>query len=120
MAREIQFNSQLAASKNGASINLSVSKVLDMAGNSMIQETQDITTGGVALTFGDVSGAPKKLIVVNLDATNFVEIDSANTFDKFPQKLVAGDFALLSPQTATIYARANTATVRVWKGAVQA
>jgi hypothetical protein len=77
--------------------------------------TQLIGTTAEAISFGDVGNPPKKVVVVNRDATNYVEIDSANTFDKFPQKLTPGDFIVLSPQTATIYAKANTADVRIEK-----
>lgn len=53
------------------------------------------------------------LLLKNLSAANYVEIDSVNTFNGFPQKILAGEFILLKPQTATIYARANTAEVNL-------
>ena len=120
MANETSFTASLTVSKGGATIDRSFSKSLDMTGAQMCNLTQNVGTSAEAITFGDISGAPEKLLIKNLDATNYVEIDSADTFDKFPQKLVAGDFILLSPQTGTIYAKANTAAVNILKLAVEA
>lgn len=120
MASEIQFQAALSASKNGARVSQSFGLAMDMAGEDMLGETQSIATSSTALTFGGITGAPKKLLICNLDATNYVEIDSGTSFDKFPQKLEAGDVILISPQTATIYAKANTAAVRIFKVAVEA
>lgn len=96
------------------------SKTLDMAGDDMVQSTQLIGLSSEALTFDEITGAPAVLLIENLDATNYVEIDSATTMDKFPQKIEAGGVVLLRPQTGTIYARSNTAAVRIVKAAVEA
>lgn len=74
--------------------------------------TQSIATTDTTLQVGDVS-AFGKLLIVNLDTSNYVEIDSASTYDKFPQKVLKGDFILLSPETTTIHAKANTSAVIV-------
>lgn len=120
MAREVTYSCSLNAGKNGARITHAQSKTLDMAGNELLQATQLIGTGAELLTFGDIAGAPGVVLFVNLDATNYVEVDSANTFDKFPQKLMPGDSILLRPQTGNIYARANTAACRCLKVATEA
>ena len=120
MSREITYNISVNASKGGARVSHGATKTLDMAGDDMLQSTQLIGTSAEAITFEDISGAPAVLLIQNLDAANYVEIDSANTFDKFPQKLLAGESVLLKPQTGTIYAKANTAPVRILKVAVEA
>lgn len=126
MSQEIQIGVTANIQKGGASANASYQSVLDMSGTNINKNTQDIATSATALTFGAVSGAPKKLIIANLDGTNYVEVDSANTFDKFPQKIypktAAGqiDFIVLNPETGTIYAKANTATVKIEKIAMDA
>ena len=119
MAREITCTVTLFANKNGARVSHTKSKVSDMTGDDMIQSTQLIGTTAEALTFDEISGAPQSLLIENLDSTNYVEIDSASAMDKFPQKLLAGDAVLLKPQTGTIYAKANTAAVRIAKCAVE-
>jgi hypothetical protein len=72
--------------------------------------TQSIATSATAVDVGAVSTIGE-LYVENTDATNYVEIDSVNTFNSFPQKILAGKAILLMPQTTTIYAKANTAAV---------
>lgn len=120
MAREITYSVNLNVSKGGARVSHAKSQTLDMTGDDMLQSTQLIGTTAEALTFDEISGAPAVLLLENLDAANYVEIDSAATMDKFPQKLMPGDPILLRPQTGTIYARANTASVRIVKAAVEA
>jgi len=85
---------------------------LDMTGTEMTGNIQEIGTVAEAIALGDLASAGA-LVAHNLDATNFVEIDSANTFDKFPQKLLPGKWCVLRPQTVTIYAKADTAACRL-------
>ena len=120
MAREIQYNVSINAVKGGARVSHAKAKTLNMTGDDMIQSTQLIGTTAELLTFDEISGAPGVLLIENLDVTNYVEIDSEAAMGNFPQKLVAGDAILLRPQTGTIYARANFASVRILKVAVEA
>ena len=120
MAKEITIQAALNWANGGASVAGSFVAQLDQTGNDGMQETQDVLTSATAITMGNITGAPKALLVKNLDKTNYVEIDSANTFDKFPQKVLPGAVILLAPQTATIYGRANTATVKIMKIAAEA
>ncbi len=119
MSQEIQTQVGIIVQKGGAVAQANYQSVLDMSGTEMVKVTQTIPTSATALVFGSISGAPKKLIIANLDGTNYIEIDSANTFDKFPQKIypktASGqvDSIALNPQTGTIYAKANTASVQV-------
>lgn len=118
MANEISASASLSANKNSISVSNSFSRSADMAGSELILSVQSIGTTAEAVALGDVSTIGF-LMIKNMDETNFVEIDSANTFDKFPQKLLAGDFILLKPQTTTIYAKANTSACSIVVQAVE-
>jgi len=74
--------------------------------------TQTITTSDGTLDIGAITGAGK-LAIKNLDATNFVQVDAASTYDKFPQKILPGDFIVLCPQTTAIHLKADTASVTI-------
>lgn len=118
MANEINLSVTLAATKNGASIRLSASDTIDMSGGDMLQSTQEIGTSAEALTWGDITGAPKYVFLKNLDSTNFVTVGFTNPPTEM--KLLAGEVMLFPPTTANVYAIANTAAVSVAKGAVEA
>lgn len=118
MANEISASASLSAGKNGVALSNSFSRSADMSGDEMIANIQNVGTTAEAVVLGDISTIGF-LLIKNLDDTNFVEIDAANTFDKFPQKLLAGDFVLLKPQTTTIYAKANTAACNLLVQAIE-
>ena len=119
MANEISLSVGFSASKGGVTVRAPSGGITrNMAGTEMISNVQSVGTSAEALQLGDVTTIGY-LVVKNLDATNFVEIDSANTFDKFPQKLLAGDQVVLRPQTATIHVKANTAAVDIAVTAVE-
>jgi hypothetical protein len=119
MANEIMISAGFQASKSGATISASESGSFDMTGDDMVQGTQLIGTAAEVLNLGEVSGDVALLFAKNLDATNFVEIalDSGMT-QKFI-KLRPGRFALLPPATATLYAKADTASCRLQIAAVE-
>lgn len=119
MANEISANASVQVNKGGVNETLSAQSQETMAGANVAKKTQTIATSSTALSIASITGVPPVLLVKNLDATNYVEIDSASTFDKFPQKLLAGTFVLLRPQTATIYLRANTLAVQVYFEAME-
>ncbi len=113
MANEIQFNATLIANKAGASVNKSINTTLNMTGSQMTQATQTIGTGAwTAISLGNLAGVPSKLLIINLDTTNFVQLATDNAGVNITDKVVATDFVLRSP-TATIYAKANTAAVLI-------
>jgi hypothetical protein len=113
MANEVSFSGQFLASKNGATVTASMQKVLTMAGDDLVQATQVIGTSAEVLDFGEIAGAPGYVVVQNLDAANFVELATdAGMANKFA-KLLAGEWAGFPPSSATIYAKADTAAVRV-------
>lgn len=90
----------------------------DQVGSENIGATQAIATSSTAIALGNVTTVGY-VLVINTDAANYVEIDSASTFDKFPQKILAGKGVLLAPQTVTIYGKANTAAVNIRVVAVE-
>ena len=113
MANEITAQAGMQVSKGGVSESLSGSSNVTMAGANVLKATQTIATAATQLALTGITGIPPCLVVHNLDAANYVEIDSANTFDKFPQKVLAGGYAILWPETATIWLKAHTASVQV-------
>ncbi len=110
----------LTGSKGGASVSVVASVVLDMAGDDLEQSTQLIGTAAELITFGEIAGAPAMFAVVNLDTVNFVEIAGAADMSGLKLKLLPGVPQLISPASAVVYAKANAAPVRIWKGAVSA
>jgi hypothetical protein len=117
MAESIQTSVALTVGTS-ALIRGSVSSTVTQTGNENFGGTQSIATSSTAVQLGAVStiGA---LMVINTDATNYVEVDSGTAFDKFPQKILPGKSILLAPQTTTIYAKANTAAVIIRVVAVE-
>lgn len=116
MANEITASVGVSAAKSGASVSFSKSKTSTMAGSVMFQTVQSIGTTTEALTFpADFTGIPSWLVIYNMDATNFVLIglDNANPMTQSFAKLRAGEFMVLPPTTATLYADADTATCLV-------
>lgn len=113
MANEITQIVTLTVSKNGASNSLSTTKRIDMTGSGLAQLTQSIGTTAETLNLGDIATAPGNLAIKNLDATNYVEIGGDSGLTVFKLKIKAGESAIFQPNSATIYAKANTAAVLV-------
>ncbi len=120
MASEISTSASVSVAKNGASFAARASATLTQTGNVTIQNVQIIGTSAELLAMGDITGVPSALLVQNLDPTNYVEIalDSGMT-QKFA-KLLAGEFLLIRPSTASNYAKANTAACNCLVLAVEA
>lgn len=118
MANEITASGSLKATKNGATISGGVTVRVTMAGDDLLNDTQLIGTSAEAVTFGEITGAPAYFYVRNLDSTNYVLVGFTNPPTEI--KLLAGQFALFPPATATIYALANTADCRIQKVAAEA
>lgn len=113
MAKEIYSSLNFTAAKNGASIAFDGSFSLTMAGNEMINRTQVIGTSSETLNFGDIAGSPGRVIIKNLDPTNYVIIGGDSGLTVFSIVLLPGQFATFQPTTGTIYAQADTADVRI-------
>lgn len=120
MANEIYTSVQLTARKNGATITSTASGNQTMTGDDMIQGTQVIGTTAELVSFSDITGAPSQVMIQNLDATNFVEIGGDSGLTVFKLKILAGKAILISPSSATMYAKADTAAVRILVVATEA
>jgi hypothetical protein len=119
MANEISVSVWLSVSKHGASNAGAGSRTLTMAGDQMINNVQIISSvAPEAVVLGDV-GTIGYVFLKNLDSTNYVEIDSVNTLDNWPQRLLPGEFILLKPEGITMYALANDAPVNLQVLAVE-
>jgi hypothetical protein len=104
-----------------ASIALVNASSYTQSGSGILLEPQTIGTSAELLTFGDLANLGGGLLITNDDTTNYVEIDSVNTFDSgMQQKLIPGQGVVLRPQATTIYAKANTAACIVSKAAAVA
>lgn len=112
MANEISITVNAAISTNGQGASGNTTYRADLAAQ-FIGEEQTVATSAATLALGSVA-SPSFVYVRNLDATNYLQVDSANTFDKFPQKIQPGAALLLFPETGTIYAKANVASVQVF------
>lgn len=113
MANEINTNISVTVSVGGQSATGTVTTPSDLT-TAFIGNEQIIGTTDETILMGDVSGTPVFIFIKNLDATNFVLVDSASTYDKFPQKLYPGKGVYLLPQTGTIHIKADTASCKVF------
>jgi hypothetical protein len=109
----IQTSTALIFSGSTDSFQASASSSVTQSGTGALFQTQSIGTSSEALNLGDLANVGGGLLIKNTDETNYVEIDAVNTFNSFPQKILAGRTILLAPQTTTIYAKANTASVAI-------
>ncbi len=75
--------------------------------------TPTIGTSAQLLDLGNVT-SPGYVLIANLDATNYVEIDLATGMNVWPQKILPGGLIVLQPQSATLYAKAHTAPVGIY------
>lgn len=102
------------------SVTTNAANTYDQAGTGVLLAQQTIGTTSEAIALGDLANVTGGLFIKNNDATNYVEVDSANTYDKFPQKILPGRAILLASQTVTLHAKANTAAVTITIGAAAA
>lgn len=119
MANEGYFSINLRATKSGASVGQSVSGRFNMTGSAMLQGTQAIGTTAELVDFADIAGAPQQVMIQNLDAVNFIEIGGDSGLTVFKIKIPAGKCALFTASSATLYAKADTASVNIMVVAVE-
>lgn len=111
MANELGVRVSLSFAKSSAEVRRSVSKSITVTGDAFTHEVQSVGTTEEALAQGADLGTPGYMLVINLDATNYVEVGS--TTGVYDIKLLAGEFALYRHNSATVYAKANTSAVLV-------
>jgi hypothetical protein len=112
MALEISAGCNATITLSGQTVSGATTFRADLSADFFGQD-QTIATSSTALDMGTVT-APKVLYIRNLDEANYVEIDSVTSFDNFPQKILPGASILLAPQTVTLFAKANTASVDIY------
>ena len=111
MSDELRLGIVLSFSKGNASIKKAEHIEVDVTGDAYESAVQEIGTSEEVLAQGADLGTPGYVLVKNLDSTNYVEIGS--TTGVYDIKLLAGQPALWPHNSATIYAKANTAAVKV-------
>jgi hypothetical protein len=119
MANEITVQVSLIASKGNVYLDsrtagAPVQTQLDMSGTNVAVQTQTVATGSwQAVAFGNISGAPGMFHVKNLDATNYVRFALDNAGAKIFCRLKKGQQNIISLESGTLYAEADTASVAI-------
>lgn len=107
MANELTLVVAMTFSKGGAENQRSESIQVTVTGDAFTHEIQEIGTSEEEVAQGAEVGTPGYMFVKNLDSTNYIEIGS--TSGVYDIKLKAGEIALYRHNSATVYAKANTA-----------
>ena len=113
MANEGYFSVETKFDKGGVSVNARKSGRFLVTGDNASKTPQSIGTSAETVTFAGITGAPQLLMISNLDSTNFIEIGGDSGLTVFKLKLLAGMTNLISLSSATLYAKADTAAVRI-------
>ena len=112
MADEIQMTARLYASKNGAYLpSVTYTKSATMVGTDMGSQTQIIGLTVEALDVPVDVSSPYKLLISNLDNTNYVELGFVS--GTYTMRIPAGETLLMPYVSATLYLLANTSSVTV-------
>jgi len=111
MSNELSVTAKVNFSKGGAKVTRAITDFVDVSGDAFTHEVQEVGTSEEQLAQGADLGTPGYVLAINLDDTNYVEIGS--TTGVYDIKLKAGEIALWRHNSATIYAKANTAAVNV-------
>ena len=112
MADEIQMTARLYASKGGAFLpSVTYTKSATMAGVDMGSQTQLIGTTVEALDVPVDVASPYKLLIANLDSTNYVELGFVS--GTYTMRIPAGETLLMPYVSATLYLLANTSSITI-------
>lgn len=116
MAQEIQIVSSLTVNKGFLSLARDPgAQQIDMSGTRYDGGVQDIGfSTHEQLVFKSDFGTPGWAYFRNLDATNFVQVGVVVSATFYPLvKLFAGEACVFPLATSTIYAKADTAAVKL-------
>jgi hypothetical protein len=114
MANEVQVQLSFRASKGGATIAFQDSFRQSMTGNELVNQTQRIGTGTPEpIDVGQVDEPYGQMVIKNLDSTNYITIFQNTEETGLAIKINPGKFALFSTDGQAIYAKADTAEVRI-------
>lgn len=97
---------------NGVGLALTATLSGVPASSLAYEGIQSIATSSTAINLGTLA-ASGPVMIKNLDPTNFVQIDANTSFNGFPQKIFPGQAILLSPQTITLFGKADTGAVNI-------
>ena len=114
-ANRITLNHTISIAGADGIASLPGSESIDQVGTHFIENTQDCTAGSwEAINMGDIATLGY-LAVKNLDATNYIEIATANDGTGILTKVLAGKSMppIAAQPGATYYVRANTALVKI-------
>ena len=112
MADEIQMTARLYASKNGAYLpSVTYTKSATMVGTDMGSQTQVVGLTVEALDVPVDVTSPYKLLISNLDSTNYIEMGFVS--GTYTMRIPAGETLLLPYVSATLYLLANTSAVTI-------
>lgn len=113
MAQEITVNLSLAATKGSLVIpGQSKTMQIDMAGSRYDAGVQDIGTSVEQVVIKSDMASAGWALFTNLDATNFVQI-GPNNGSPYMLRLKAGESAPVRLDNLTLYAKADTATIKL-------
>ena len=117
MADEIQLTPRLDASKHGAYLpSVTYTKSTTMVGTDMGSQTQSIGTASSETLDVPVDvSTPYKLLISNLDTTNYVELSFTSGFiaGAGTMRLPFGETMLIPYINTNLYLLANTAAVTI-------
>lgn len=117
MADEIQLTARLYASKNGAYLpSVTYTKSATMVGTDMGSQTQSIGTASSETLDVPVDvSTPYKVLISNLDSTNYVELSFTSGFvaGAGTMRLPAGETMLIPYINVSLYLIANTSAVTI-------
>ena len=111
MSNEIRISARLSFSKGGAKANAAHNITVDVTGDAFTHEVQEVGTTREELAQGADLGTPGYIVIKNLDSTNYVEVGPSDDDTSYCIKLLAGEVAIYRHDSATVYAKANTAAV---------
>ena len=110
MANEKTTSVSFVVSKNNLTAQDSVSLSETLAGSKYYAKPLTVTTSWTAIPL-DVLGSFDLLLIKNTDATNYVQIATANTGSQIFAKLTPGRASFICPDpSATLYWKANSAS----------
>jgi hypothetical protein len=120
MSQEKQTSLNFTAKKNGLTVQALIQLTEDLAGAKMNGTRQVVPTAWTAVQLGSVATADL-LCVQNDDPTNYVQLAIASDGTGIFAKLTAKRAAFFPPDpTATIYAKADTASCPIIATTVEA
>ena len=113
MSGEIRAAMSLSATKGALKFNFpSTNLTIDMAGTRWSAGVQDIGTTVEQITLGADVASAGWAVFTNTDSTNYVEIGASNG-TPYLLRLNALESCLVRLTTTTLYAKANTAAVKL-------